>query len=112
MAALSEVKARREEIIARELEINAQLAEAKRAYIVDHVTGDFATRVTLEAELAQLAIEKNTLTKALNDAKAATKAYRHVLAHAILIRLVTARGMADLVIESDRLAMDYAMAEN
>lgn len=106
---LSEVKARREAIIGRELVLQAQLAETKRAWIVDKVEGDFGQRTEREAELAKLAVEKHELTARLNAVKAATKTYRNTLAHAILIKLVTDRGMADLVIEADRAAVDVAL---
>lgn len=108
---LSEAKERREQIIERELAINAQLSEMKRAYIVEKVPGDFAARTTLEAELAQLAVEKHALTRALNDSKNAVKAYRNTLSHAILIKLLNDRGLSDIVIEADRLAVDAALVE-
>jgi hypothetical protein len=107
---LSEAKARREAIIARELDLHAEIAEAKRAWVVDKIEGDFGRRTEREAELANLAVEKHALNARLNGANAATKAYRNTLAHAILIKLVSDRGMAHLVIESDRLAVDAALA--
>jgi hypothetical protein len=108
---IGQAKERREAIIAREFEITVLLTESKRAWIVDKVEGDFGTRTTLEAELATLAAEKHSLTKQLHESKFAMKAYRNTLAHAILIRLVTDRGMGELVIQADRSASEIALME-
>lgn len=101
-------KLRREAIIARELEINADLAASKRRYFTEGVDRPMAERATLEDELAQLAVEKNVLTKALNDHKTAMKAYRNTLQHAVLIKLLADRGLGELVIEADHAAQELA----
>ena len=106
---LGEAKKRREDIITRELNIHATLAEAKRAWVVDKLESSFSVRTTFEAELATLAVEKHRLTVQLNDSKNGMRVYRTTLAHAILIRLVTDRGMGALVIEADRAAIDIAL---
>ena len=103
---LSELKTRRDALIARDLEIVAILAEAKRKWVVEKIDGDMTERVTLEAERARLAIEKHELTHAINATKTATAAYRNTLAHAILIKLVTDAGLSELVIKADRAAVD------
>lgn len=109
---ISEAKERREQIIERELAITAELAEMKRKYIVNKLDGDFTLRVTLEAELAQLAVEKHALTRVLNDSKFAVKAYRSTLSHAILIKMLNDRGLSELVIEADRVAVDAALSDS
>ena len=103
---LSEAKARREAVIARELAIVAELAEMKRAWIVDKIEGSFATRTTLEAELASLAVEKFAATSIIVASKKAEKAYQHALSAAILVRLLNERGLGELVVEANRLAVD------
>ena len=105
-----EAKKRREEILTRELDIHATLTEFKRAWVADKIESSFVVRTALDAELARLAVEKNRLTVQINTSKNAMKVYRTTLAHAILIRLVTDRGMSDLVIEADRAAIDIALS--
>lgn len=107
---LSELKARREAIVERELQINVDLTESKRAFFADGIERPLSERVALEAELARLALEKHHLTAKINEHKAAIKTYRFTMSHAILIKLVTERGMPDLVIEADRMALDIATA--
>lgn len=107
---LSELKTRREAIIERELQIAVELTESKRAWFVDGIEKPIAERTTLEAEQARLALEKHHLTSKINEHKAAIKTYRFTMSHAILIKLVTERGMPDLVIEADRMALDIATA--
>ena len=108
---LSDAKARRDVLVVRELEIRAQLADMKRAYIVDKVESDFALRTTLESELANVSLEKHQMIRRVNQTRDALKAYRTTLSHAVLIRLVTDKGMGDLVVEADRMASDIALAE-
>lgn len=108
---LSEAKARREVVVARDLEIQALLAEGRRAWVVDKIDRGFDVRVSLEAELAQLAVEKNSLNRRISDAKDAMKAYRNSLSHAVLIKLLADRGLSELVVEADRVAADAAVAE-
>lgn len=102
----SEVVARRSEIIQRELDITAELAENKRLWVAEKIETDFAHRITLEAELAQLAVEKNLLHRVYEGTKKAVKTYRHAQGHALLIKLLIERGLGDLVSEADRMAID------
>ena len=102
-------RARRDAATARILEIEAQLAESKRAYIVDHVAQPFALRVTLEAERANLLCERNTLTQQINQLERAQRQARGLSAHTHLIRLVTEAGMGHLVGQSVRLAEDIEL---
>ena len=106
---LSEAKTRREDLIARELAIIAELAESKRAWFADKSGATMIERTTLEAELANLAVEKHELHVILSASKAAEKCYRNMLAGAILVRLLNERGLAEIVIEADRLAVDFGV---
>lgn len=106
---LSEVKVRREAVIERELTIVAELAESKRAWFADKSGIDMLKRTTLEAELASLALERHGLTAIMSASKTAEKSYRANLSGAILIRLLNERGLADIVIEADRLAVDFGV---
>jgi hypothetical protein len=102
----SDMKARCEALVARALEVRAELAEMKRAWMADGANTDQARRATLDCELAVLAVEKNALDKALRDAKKAERAYSNALASAQLIKLLMDRGMGSLVVEANRLALD------
>ena len=105
---LSAAKARRDEILARVLQIDADLLEKKRAYFSDGVQAPLSERVELESERANLLVEKHYLGTFIECSKAAQKQYRATLAHAVLIRLLTERGMGELVVEADRIAMDQS----
>lgn len=105
---LSEAKARRDEIVARVLQIDAELLEMKRAYFADGVQAPMVDRVDLESERANLLVEKHYLGTAIECTRAAQKQYRSTLAHAALLRLLTERGLSHLVVEADRIAMDQA----
>lgn len=108
---LSEAKARRDEIIARVLQIDADLLEKKRAYFSEGVQAPMAERVELESERANLVVERHYLNTFLECSKQAQKQYRSTLAHAVLIRLLTERGLGELVVEADRIAMDQSQTQ-
>ncbi|MBC7604333.1 MAG: hypothetical protein H7255_16940 [Ramlibacter sp.] len=107
---LGEAKARHEVLIERQLEIECELAEMKRAYIVEKTENSFPARVTLEAEAARIAVEKYAVVKIMNASKNAEKAYRALLAGAILVKILNARGLGELVVEANRLAIDAGIA--
>lgn len=108
---LSEAKSRRDAIAARVLHIDADLLEKKRAYFSEGVQGSMAERVELEAERAKLLVEKHYLNTAIECTKAAQRQYRNTLAHAVLLRMLAERGLGQLAVEADRIAMDQAADE-
>ena len=101
-----QLKQRRDEIVTRRLQIAAELAEMKRAWIVDGATTDQAHRATLEAEQAQLQLEQHQLVLVLNLGKKVEARLHSVTSHAVLIALLKERGMGDVVIEANRLAIE------
>jgi hypothetical protein len=102
---LLEAKQRRDDLVARTLDIEAELAAMKLRWYTNGET-DHVRRATLEAERATIAIEKNALYKQINAAKKAQRAHLESLQHATLIRLLHERGMSDLVAEARRIAVD------
>lgn len=105
---LSEAKARRDEINVRALQIEAELLEKKRAFFSEGIQTPMAERVEMEAELARLRVERHYMSTFIECSKSAVKQYRSTLAHATLLRLLAERGLGELVVEADRIAMDQS----
>ena len=108
---IAAAKDRREAIIRRELELAVLMTEGRRAFFATGVETPRVERAEQEAELARLALEKHDVTTKLNLHKVVAKAYRQTLAHAVLIKLVSDRGMPELVIEADRTALEASQVE-
>ena len=70
-----------------------------------------AERVELEAERAQLLVERNRIGMFIETAKSAVKQYRSTLHHAVLLRLLAERGLGGIVVEADRIVMDQAQTQ-
>lgn len=107
---LSEKKQRRDAIIARQLEIQAILAEMKRAWICDGQPGPQSVRATLEAEYAALAVERNHILAALKADKVTEAALRSASLLSTLMQMLRDRGMSDIVRDAHRLSADAHLA--
>ena len=101
-----EMKQRRDEVITRMLEIEAELKEMKRLWLTEGKEGAPGVRATLEAESAALNCEKNRLNLAIHAGKKAEQAYKQATFTATLVRLLQERDMAEIVRESERISMD------
>lgn len=95
---------RLQEIKMRRLEIDATLAEWKRAFFVDGVERPFADRVTLEAEAAQLALERRVIETDALKAKLARRERERRTHYYQLVAVLTERGMEDVIAEAQARA--------
>lgn len=84
----------------RRLEIDATLAEWKRAYFVDGVERPFQDRLTLEAEAAQLALERRVIETDVLNAKLARREQDRLTHYNQLIAVLTERGMEYVIAEA------------
>ena len=91
----------------RGLEIERELAEMKRRYLVDGVHGDIQQRATLEAELAQIAILRHKARIADAEAKAAAQEVKAQRFMALLCKKVEDAGMASRIKEAQAESLDY-----
>jgi len=105
-----EMKQRRDEVITRMLEIEAELKEMKRIWLTEGKEGAPGVRATLEAESAALNCEKNKLNLAIHAGKKAEQAYKQATFTATLVRLLQERDMAELVREAERISMDMMIS--
>lgn len=101
-----EMKLRRDAITTRLLQIAADLAEMKRAWLADGEQTDQGKRATLEAEQATLQLELHELRLVLTLSKKVEARLHSVTAHAVLIALLKDRGLGGLVVEANRLAIE------
>ena len=67
--ALVDIERNAQELKQRRLDIIAELAEMKRAFVVERHSSSFIKRVTLEAELAQLTADEGRAKAAAMKAK-------------------------------------------
>lgn len=109
-ATLAELQAQREVVVGRELEILAELAEQKRAWIVDKIEGDFGLRTTLEAEYARLNVVKHALNAGIAKRRREEKEFTTSRVLGILKRLCNERGMGDWVTEAGHIAEETSGA--
>ena len=103
---IGEAKEQRDRMRARLLKINAELAEAKRAYVVDKLNGDLGKKVTLEAESAQLRYDLNQLEVWIHSQKKAEEALADAEFVPTLIKILAEHNLADLVREAKRRSTD------
>lgn len=90
----------------RILQIEAELAEMKRRFFVDRVEGDMRRRVTLEAEFAQLAIQRHEERMEEAAQKALALEAKAKSFQAILCKKVEDAGLVHLI----REAQDESLA--
>ena len=88
------------EIRMRLLEIQALLAEYKRAYFVDGIERPYADRLTLEAEAAQLALERRVLEDAAFKAKLIRREQERKTLVYQLVAVLNERGLQDVIAEA------------
>lgn len=89
----------------RNLALISELAEMKRAYLVDGVNGNPGKRATLEAALAKLAVDKFDTECELRLRKEASIAFKVVAFKAVMVEILTVRGLADLAVEAEKETM-------
>ena len=92
------------EIKMRHLEIQATLAEWKRAYFVDGTERPYADRLTLEAEAAQLALERRVIEDAAFKAKLVLREQERKTLVYQLIAVLKERGMEEVIAEAESRA--------
>ena len=92
------------EIKLRRLEIQATLAEWKRAWFVDGTERPYGARLALEAEAAQLALERRVIEDAAFKAKLARREQERRTLSFQLIAVLKERGMEDLIAEAQARA--------
>ena len=92
------------EIKMRHLEIQATLAEWKRAYFVDGTERPYADRLTLEAEAAQLALERRVIEDAAFQAKLIRREQERKTLMYQLIAVLNERGLQDVIAEAESRA--------
>lgn len=97
------------EIRMRHLEIQALLAEYKRAYFVDGIERPYADRLTLEAEAAQLALERRVLEDAAFKAKLVRREQERKTLVYQLVAVLNERGLQEVVAEAERRSEAGAM---
>ena len=88
------------EIKMRHLEIQATLAEWKRAYFVDGTERPYADRLTLEAEAAQLALERRVIEDAAFKAKLIRREQERKTLVYQLVAVLNERGLQDVIAEA------------
>ena len=92
------------EIRMRHLEIQATLAEWKRAYFVDGTERPYADRLTLEAEAAQLALERRVIEDVAHKAKLVRREQERKTLVFQLIAVLKERDMDDVIAEAQARA--------
>ena len=89
-----------QEIRVRRLEIAAELAEMKRAYVVEGADNCFARRVTLEAESAKITLELSQIKDIANKEKVARKVALDKSFLRQLTQILGDKGMSDIIAEA------------
>ena len=89
------------EIRMRHLEIQATLAEWKRAYFVEGLARPLEDRLTLEAEHAQLSLERRVIEDAAFKAKLVRREQERKTLVYQLIAVLNERGLQDVITEAE-----------
>jgi hypothetical protein len=89
------------EIRTRHLEIQATLAEWKRAWFVDGIERPYGDRLALEAEDARLALERRVLEDAAFKAKLVRREQERKTLVYQLIAVLNERGLQDVITEAE-----------
>jgi hypothetical protein len=108
MTTSTNAEKRSQDIKVRRLEIAADLAELKRAYLVDGIERPLAKRATLEAEDARLALEDHRMKGEAIQARIDRRRRQEAALLGQLVGLLKERGMGELVAEAEKRA---ALAE-
>jgi hypothetical protein len=103
---VGEMKVRRDTVRTRIDEIDAQLAEMKRSYVVDGVNGDLRVKATLAAERANAKLELGKLDLAIHAERKTELAIKHASFEWVLLSILQERGFAELIKEAQRISMD------
>ena len=109
---LGELKNRRDEIIQRQLEIEQELKEMKRKYVVEGFEYPHSVRVTLEAENANLSVEKNKVIMQIHSFKKYEQHLRKSALTFVLIKMLEEKGMSEIVKEAERVSNDMLLSIN
>jgi len=102
---IGEAKERRDGLRAKCLDLQRQLTANRRAFVIDK-TGDLATKVTLEDDLAQVRYDLNMLDQWIHQQKVAEDELKRASLLDTLIRLLQENDLAELVREARRRATD------
>lgn len=94
---MESVKERQSALKLEYLEITAQLAEMKRAYLVDGVSGDIRVRARLEAARTKAELELHNINVVLSREKEKAKEFRRISLVNILVTKLEAAGMGSFV---------------
>jgi hypothetical protein len=86
----------------RHLEIQATLAEWKRAWFVDGIERPYGDRLALEAEDARLALERRVLEDAAFKAKLLRREQERKTLVYQLIAVLNELGLRDVIAEAER----------
>jgi hypothetical protein len=89
------------EIRMRHLEIQATLAEWKRAWFVDGIERPYGDRLALEAEDARLALERRVLEDAAFKAKLIRREQERKTLVYQLVAVLNERGLQDVIAEAE-----------
>ena len=103
-------KERRDVVMTRILEIDAETAEHKRLWLNDQIDTPLETRVGLTAERARLNLELHKLRLEIHALEKAEKALGKAQFTAVLVRMLIERGHGEIVREAERCALDATMA--
>ena len=93
---------RLQQIKMRRLEIDATLAEWKRAWFVEGIERPFADRLTLEAEVARLALERRVIEDVAHKAKLVRREQERKTLVYQLIAVLNELGLRDVIAEAER----------
>jgi hypothetical protein len=100
MPTITNVEERSMQIKMRRAEINATLAEWRRACFVDGISTPYSERVTLEAEDAALALEARQISQRMVMAQLARRKQQNSDLLAQLIAVLNERGLSDVIMEA------------
>lgn len=103
-------KERRDVVMTRILQIDAESAEHKRLWLNDGVETPLSIRVGLTAERANLNLELHRLRLEIHALEKAEKALGKAQFTAVLVRMLIERGHGEIVREAERASLDLTMA--
>lgn len=97
MTRKEELKTKKSNLELARLEIKAELAESKRKYVVEGIRGSFERRTTLEADLAEIALEIAQIDRELLQIGKDHQAEGFERFKIAMLRELSARGLYDIV---------------
>lgn len=107
---IADRKARRDHLRTRVLEIDADLARSKRAFVIDGIERPYSERVALEAERAEAMLELRQHELAIKQDRKAESLLKQASLLSTLVSVCRERGLSDVVDEARRRSIDALMA--